>query len=369
MPIYRRPGSPFLWVRGSVAGEPYRLSSEVLATEPDADTKAEEFEHAYRERIWRRRKLGDRGAVSVREASKKWLKTLTNKTKHEDESKIDWFLDNIPDLANGTVGDITVELNEILQQRLLEQDLAPGTVDKYMATWRRFLRKCSLEWQYMPAPPKVPMLNPDSAEPRWLTPGEFARLFKALHSGLQPKALFAVHTGLRMRAMLSLKWRNVDLRGKRAWIEKQFMKAGKTHPFPLNTHAIRALKLEQKFRHAQDAEHLNRCDRLGLEPEPGDTEHVFTYRRQPVDDCNTAAYQEALRAASITGADWHTLRHTFASWAVQSGVTLQELMELGPWESYDQVLTYAHLAPSHLSEAASKVARFGHSANKKKKAG
>lgn len=368
MPIYRRPGSPFLWIRGSVAGEPYRCSSKVLASEPDADKKAEEYEDVYRDRIRRRIKLGDSGAVSVQDATKRWLKTLTNKTRHEDETKIKWFL-SAPGLSNLTVGEITVELNETLQQKLIENDLAPGTVDKYMATWRRFLRKCSLQWQYMPAPPKVPMLNAATAEPRWLTPAEFNRLYAAMHDGLKPKAMFAVHTGLRMRAMLSLKWRNVDLKNKRAWIEKQFMKAGKTHGFPLSSAAIRALMLEQKFRQTQEAEYMNRCKRLGLEQEPGDTEHVFTYRRKALDDCNTAAYQEALRAAGITGADWHTLRHTFASWAVQSGVTLQELMKLGPWESYEMVLVYAHLAPDHLSEAASKVARFGHSTNKKRKAG
>jgi hypothetical protein len=37
------------------------------------------------------------------------------------------------------------------------------------------------------------------------------------------------------------------------------------------------------------------------------------------------------------------------------GVTLQELMELGDWSSYEMVLRYAHLAPDHLTSAASKL--------------
>lgn len=368
MPVYKRDGRTQLWCRGSVAGESYKCATGVATGEPDAYAKAEEFEHTLRERLWRQHKLKDRGAVSVRDAAQKWLKTLTNKTRHEDQSKIDWFLNRIPHLANNSVSAIDVELNEVLQRRLIEQELAPGTVDKYMATWRRFLRKCSLEWQYMPAPPKVPMLNAETAEPRWLTPDEFGRLYEELHDGLKPKALFAVNTGLRMRAMLSLKQRNVDLVNRRAWIEKQFMKAGKTHGFPLNDEAIRALEMEREYRAVQEQEHLNRCERLGRKPTIGDTEHVFTYRRKPLDDCNTLAYQVALRAAGITGADWHTLRHTFASWAVQSGgVSLQELMKLGPWESYDMVLVYAHLAPDHLAEAVQSVARFGNQTNTVKK--
>ena len=40
-----------------------------------------------------------------------------------------------------------------------------------------------------------------------------------------------------------------------------------------------------------------------------------------------------------------------------AGTSLQELMELGCWKSYEMVLRYAHLAPEHLSSAASRVER------------
>ena len=35
------------------------------------------------------------------------------------------------------------------------------------------------------------------------------------------------------------------------------------------------------------------------------------------------------------------------------GTSLQELMELGGWKSYEMLLRYAHLAPEHLADAAS----------------
>jgi hypothetical protein len=37
------------------------------------------------------------------------------------------------------------------------------------------------------------------------------------------------------------------------------------------------------------------------------------------------------------------------------GTSLQELMELGGWKSYEMVLRYAHLAPEHLADAASLI--------------
>jgi len=46
---------------------------------------------------------------------------------------------------------------------------------------------------------------------------------------------------------------------------------------------------------------------------------------------------------------------TWASWHVMSGTSLQELMEHGCWKSYEMVLRYAHLAPEHLADAASRI--------------
>jgi hypothetical protein len=40
---------------------------------------------------------------------------------------------------------------------------------------------------------------------------------------------------------------------------------------------------------------------------------------------------------------------------VQSGTSLQELMELGGWSSMEMVLRYAHLAGEHLRGAARRI--------------
>ena len=50
-------------------------------------------------------------------------------------------------------------------------------------------------------------------------------------------------------------------------------------------------------------------------------------------------------------------RHIWASWHVQNGTSLRELMELGGWRSYEMVLRYAHLAPEKMSSVASRIER------------
>jgi integrase len=72
--------------------------------------------------------------------------------------------------------------------------------------------------------------------------------------------------------------------------------------------------------------------------------------------CSTKAWKAALARAGIEKTfRWHDLRHTWASWHVQSGTPLQELMELGSWASYEMVLRYAHLAADHLQGAACRI--------------
>ena len=68
-----------------------------------------------------------------------------------------------------------------------------------------------------------------------------------------------------------------------------------------------------------------------------------------------SAWKRSLVKADITHFRFHDLRHTWASWHVMHGTSLQELMELGGWKSYEMVLRYAHLAPEHLADAASRI--------------
>ena len=76
----------------------------------------------------------------------------------------------------------------------------------------------------------------------------------------------------------------------------------------------------------------------------------------PVARCSTKAWKRAVERAGIDpGFRWHDLRHTWASWHVQNGTPLQELMGLGRWASYEMVLRYAHLAADHLRGAASRI--------------
>src|SRR5262245_2069192 len=52
---------------------------------------------------------------------------------------------------------------------------------------------------------------------------------------------------------------------------------------------------------------------------------------------------------------FHTLRHTFSSWAMMRGVAFKELQELLGHSSLAMTMRYAHLAQEHLRTAVSRL--------------
>ena len=79
---------------------------------------------------------------------------------------------------------------------------------------------------------------------------------------------------------------------------------------------------------------------------------VFTYNRRPFDRASTLGWMKALKRAGIENFRWHDLRHTWASWLAQKGVPLNDIQEMGAWETAAMVRRYAHLSPAHLSHRA-----------------
>ncbi len=326
MSIYRRPNTSHYWVKFKVDGRLVRLS-----TGTENIREAREFEAAAKNGAWRQTKLGERPPYPWAAARKRWLAETRKRTKAKDEAILTWFDEH---LAGSNVQDITRPVIEKLRE-LRAEESSPATADRFMALLRAILRKCVNDWEVLGSAPKVPMYRPKTAEPRWLSQAEFARLRKELPEHLALAADFAVLTGLRMRSMLALTWDRVDMKKRAAWVPGEQMKAGRTHGIRLPADAIPVLKKLRK-----------------LSP---DGDHVFQWHGEPIDDCNTKAFQDAVKAAGLNGINWHTLRHTFASWAVQKGVSLHELMQLGGWSSYAMVLRYSHLAPDHLAAAADKL--------------
>jgi integrase len=146
-------------------------------------------------------------------------------------------------------------------------------------------------------------------------------------------AAFSLETGLRRSNVTGLKWSQVDLIRKMAWIHADEAKARKAIPVPLSDVAIEILR-RQRFS-ARNADFID---------------SVFVFKGKPVYQTGTLAWRKALVKAGIRDFRWHDLRHTWASWHVQKGTLLHVLQALGGWETVEMVQRYAHLSADHLAQ-------------------
>ncbi len=213
------------------------------------------------------------------------------------------------------------------------------------------LRAAANDWGWIESAPVIKARKPQSKRIRWLTKEEADRLINCMPDSIRPIVIFALTTGLRRANILGLEGSQIDMQRKVAWIHPENAKAGKAIGVALNDTACKVLR-DQIGRHSRFLfVHTKAWHR-------SDGSMTDAVRKMRVDD--NSAWKTGLNRAGITDFRFHDLRHTWASWLIQSGVPLSALQEMGGWESIEMVRRYAHLAPNHLTQHACKLdAIFG----------
>jgi integrase len=221
------------------------------------------------------------------------------------------------------------EINREVVQKVGEEKRSkssPSTANRVLALLRAILRRCEREWEWIDKAPMVRLYRESKRRVRWLTPAEFNRLLVELPEHQREVAIFAVSTGLRQSNVMKLEWLQVNLEGGTLWIFGDQAKAGRDIHVSLNETALAVLRRQQ-------GKHPTR---------------VFTYKGKTFDRASTHLWMKALKRAGIENFRWHDLRHTWASWLAQQGVPLNDIQEMGAWETTSMVRRYAHLSPAHL---------------------
>lgn len=314
------------WIRFSHNGK--RIQRSTGTSNKQA---AQELHDRIKADLWRQCKLNEKPDRLWQEAVVRWLKESTYKRSLKDDKRqLKWV--NLY-LNNKKLSEINSDMIEEIAKKKEESNVTPATVNRLLALIRSILRKAELKWKWIEKAPSVEIRHEGEKRERWLTQEEIKRLLKELPLHLADLVSFSLATGLRQANVLGLRWKDVSLEKRHAMIHASQSKNKISIPVPLNFDAVSIIR-------KQLGKHL---------------EFVFTYKGKPIKQCNTAAWRKALKRARIENFRWHDLRHTWASWHVQNGTSLQELQMLGGWSSFDIVLRYAHLNSDHLKEAAERI--------------
>jgi integrase len=190
-------------------------------------------------------------------------------------------------------------------------------------------------WELLEKNPVVGVKRPTIPErpPTFFTKTQFAELMKAIDADwLREIVRFAVLTGLRLGEITHLQWPQVDFDRKVIAVQSSRTfrtKNGKRRVVPMSDSVHELLKAIRAR---------------------SDTEYVFSIKGKRISESwVTHRFKKAVVKAGITDdLHFHSLRHTFASWLVQDGVSLYEVQKLLGHSSIAVTQVYSHLQPEQL---------------------
>jgi len=223
-----------------------------------------------------------------------------------------------------------------------ERKLVPvsaGTVNRELALLREALYAAVAQGRLTdyPLPKRRLLFKEPGFKFRVLTWAEAKALLAAAPEYLKPIILTLLTTGLRKSEGLGLKWDAVDFRRGLIEIGAQDAKSGKARSVPMSPALFKTLR---------DLHASSNSEHVFINPETG-RPYVEIKR----------SFATACRGAGIK-CRIHDLRHTFASWAVETGCDLVTLKDLLGHSSLAMVLRYAHPGEETRRRAVAKVGEF-----------
>jgi len=234
-------------------------------------------------------------------------------------------------LGNVQLSAITIiELKRFLQEK---HTVSPHTAQKYLAYLRKAFSEAVSDG-YLTSNPfdKIDNFRIPERQPLFFSESEFQHLLTVIDDkDLKDLVLFSAHTGLRQMESLTLKWSQINFKDRYLILDNQsnITKSQKVGTVPLNLTALQLLT-ERQMNKAGD--------------------YVFTYKGNPItQDFISKKFKKYVLKASLNERyNFHTLRHTNASWMVQRGASILNVSKILRHSSVKVSEIYSHVKPDNL---------------------
>lgn len=217
-------------------------------------------------------------------------------------------------LREFTAGRTLVQIQDVAG-KVRSADAMPATINRYLSVLRR-IANLAEEWGLIERAPKIKLLTEHNERHVYLTPHEVSLIAGKCSPEVGDFVRMLALTGLRRGELLGLGVAAV--RGGAIMLDAR-TKTGKPRSVPLSPEALRIAQ-----------------ERLPWRPT------VWDIRRE---------FGAARASCGLPQVRLHDLRHTFASFLVQSGQSMKVVKELLGHTTMAMTDRYAHLADDHLRRA------------------
>lgn len=183
------------------------------------------------------------------------------------------------------------------------------------------------------------LLRVPQGEPVYIRKEEFARLLLAIPDyRFRELVIFAALTGMRRGEIVNLQWSDIDFDSKIIRIRNKdgfVVKGGRPRMIPISRDLYNMLQNNPRKSAFVFVD-----------------KHLRPYKGPSV----TKKFKRAVRNCGLSEhIHFHSLRHSYASWLVQSATPLAEVQKLLGHTSIVTTQIYSHLGEDHLRVAAEKI--------------
>ena len=237
----------------------------------------------------------------------------------------------------------SLDLSDLTKERVIEfNEMRLSSVSNYAV--KRDLANLSSAFnyaigkKYLNDNPCKGIKKPRIAErlPLFFTEIELQILLRVIEEkDLRDLINFAINTGLRQSDLINLEWSQINFKNHSLVLDNRNSqtKSRKVHTLPLNMKALQILTERQ------------------LSFSGG--ERVFSYQGKPIKQHFIShKFRKLIKKSGINPQlNFHSLRHTFASWLIQKGVPIYQVSKLLTHSDLRVTQIYAHLSEQNLKDA------------------
>lgn len=307
--------------------------------------------------------------MSLAAMSRRWEETLSGQVKESTFVKYHLIITNhlLPALGEVCVEDMTHELIEGFSIQLLRGErkngrpLSPRTVSDILCVLRSILRFARRNGAIIPCDGSSVRIRRPAVEIRVLSRSEQETLCRYLYSHLAEKRLqkslrnagilLSLFAGLRVGEICALRWEDISLKDRLIHVRHTMQRIQNLEPEGPRSHVvITAPKSITSARTIPLPEDLAKM----IENLPGEHRGFFLTGREDVyaePRVMQYHFHRTLERCGVADANYHALRHTFATRCVELGFDVKCLSELLGHSTVSMTMDrYVHPSLDHKRE-------------------
>jgi integrase len=296
--LFRRPNSPYWFIKSWVNGRRYRESTEM-------DDRSLALAYLQRRLAEARtgRLLQAPQRVTFEQMHELLLANYRFKRNKTDPTR---HVRRLAESFAGLAGeDITEERIAEYSQKRLEQDgMTPATLRRELAILKRMLR---LAAPRLPRVPLIDMPRVDNARQGFFEEEDLQAILPHLPDHARCLVEFLYLTGWRSSEAFRLQWSDVDWKRQTVWLRDSKNREPRIFPFKYHPRVEQVLREQREAVSRWEREHERLCP------------SVFHWRGRPIQKLRRS-WTSACRAAGLAGKLLHDFRRTAVRNLIRAGV-------------------------------------------------